>query len=93
MAETLGHGALEAKHRADKEPERQTMRLRERNTSRIMVVILMIFAMGILTAGVVINPWFLPTGTFAGGLTYLAHRWRVSKGLPPSQQETKGTSE
>jgi hypothetical protein len=92
VAETLGHGALEAKHRADMEPERQAMRLKERNTSRVIAVAVTIFAMGILTVGAVFDPWFVPTGTVVGGLAYLTHRWRISKGSPFGQ-ETQATDE
>jgi hypothetical protein len=68
--------ATRAEHRAAMEPDRQRMALRERETRRVLAIVLALFAMAFLTGVLLLAPWVIPSTGIAAVLAYL---WRGTR--------------
>ncbi len=68
--------ADEAKHRAAKEPERQLMALRERETRRRIQIGMAVFAPAFLVAALLLAPWVIPPAGIAAALAHLRRSGR-----------------
>jgi len=93
-AEQQKHEALEARHKAVKEPGRQAISLwerklglLERGVKLLLLVFVAIFIMAFLVVCLIISPWlFLPVGTSLGALAYLA-RGQIKGVVAPGEEE------
>lgn len=86
-AESAAHKAREAGYRADAEPERQKMSLRERTARIVLAVLVVVVLLGIQIAGLVVSPWFFSLNLLMALLGFLATQMLGDERRHPRPEE------